>query len=258
MPSHTTLRLLFKYALLIALTALIMKMILTIDDATRPDFHSSLENHPYVPPTTDDSRSPCPALNALANHNYLPHNGRKITQMDFIRAMRQGYNLSLPLSAFLTLSSHLLLGQFSELSLEDLARHNYIEHNASLAHPDVIGDREYAPSTADPYLIAELLGNSADGKVMTLHDFTKARQHRESHYARPLDALHEEIARGEMSMVLGIFGRGNETVPVEWLEDWWLRERLPADFKPRHQQTLLQTVRTSWRIKSLMHSALGA
>jgi hypothetical protein len=29
----------------------------------------------FVPPTPEDLRGPCPGLNALANHNYLPHSG---------------------------------------------------------------------------------------------------------------------------------------------------------------------------------------
>lgn len=31
--------------------------------------------HKFVPPGPGDQRGPCPGLNALANHNYLPHNG---------------------------------------------------------------------------------------------------------------------------------------------------------------------------------------
>jgi hypothetical protein len=33
---------------------------------------------PYVPPKQGDSRSPCPALNAMANHGILPHDGNSI------------------------------------------------------------------------------------------------------------------------------------------------------------------------------------
>lgn len=29
----------------------------------------------FVPPGAGDIRGPCPGLNALANHNYIPHNG---------------------------------------------------------------------------------------------------------------------------------------------------------------------------------------
>lgn len=37
--------------------------------------------HAFVPPSAEDLRGPCPGLNALANHNYLPHDGwASITQ----------------------------------------------------------------------------------------------------------------------------------------------------------------------------------
>ena len=39
--------------------------------ANEPIEPFSLEKHPYVPPSESDSRSPCPALNALANHGLL-------------------------------------------------------------------------------------------------------------------------------------------------------------------------------------------
>ena len=47
--------------------------------------------HAFVPPnfTAGDLRGPCPGLNALANHNYLPHNGfASVTQ--FVQATNQG------------------------------------------------------------------------------------------------------------------------------------------------------------------------
>ena len=45
--------------------------------------------HAFVPPAATDLRGPCPGLNALANHNYLPHDGwASITQ--FIDATNSG------------------------------------------------------------------------------------------------------------------------------------------------------------------------
>ena len=45
--------------------------------------------HAFVPPSTNDLRGPCPGLNALANHNYLPHDGwASISQ--FINATNSG------------------------------------------------------------------------------------------------------------------------------------------------------------------------
>jgi hypothetical protein len=43
----------------------------------------------YVPPTANDLRGPCPGLNAMANHGYIPHNGvATITQ--FIQGTDDG------------------------------------------------------------------------------------------------------------------------------------------------------------------------
>ena len=157
-----------------------------------------------------------------------PHDGRGATQRDYIRALRQGYNLSLPLATFLTVSGHVLLAQYSHLSLADFSRHNFIEHDASLGHWDALATQEYAPDLPSRCLLNHTLKHSSDGRTMSMRDFTEARQERESAYpGRALDPLHEEIARGEMSMVLGIFGKGNDTVPVPWIQEWWLNERFP-------------------------------
>lgn len=53
--------------------------------------------HAFVPPSATDLRGPCPGLNALANHNYLPHDGwASITQ--FVKATNSGIPHSLLLN----------------------------------------------------------------------------------------------------------------------------------------------------------------
>lgn len=56
----------------------------------------------FVPPNFDagDQRGPCPGLNALANHGYLPHNGVADMQT-IIKAVNQAYGMSLDLGGFL-------------------------------------------------------------------------------------------------------------------------------------------------------------
>ncbi|KAE9981996.1 hypothetical protein BLS_006748 [Venturia inaequalis] len=44
-------------------------------DASKQCFDLTSGKHKFVPPGPRDIRGPCPGLNALANHNYLPHNG---------------------------------------------------------------------------------------------------------------------------------------------------------------------------------------
>lgn len=45
-------------------------------------------NHQYQAPRPNDSRSPCPALNALANHGYLPRDGKNIPPNVLQRALQ--------------------------------------------------------------------------------------------------------------------------------------------------------------------------
>ncbi|KAL0061583.1 hypothetical protein AAF712_011610 [Marasmius tenuissimus] len=54
---------------------------LAASNSTRRSPHATSQpvnvdgQHKFVPPGHGDLRGPCPGLNALANHNYLPHNG---------------------------------------------------------------------------------------------------------------------------------------------------------------------------------------
>lgn len=42
----------------------------------------------YAPSEPSDLRSPCPVLNALANHGFLPRDGRNVHSSDFVGAMK--------------------------------------------------------------------------------------------------------------------------------------------------------------------------
>ncbi|KAF7910711.1 uncharacterized protein EAF01_002221 [Botrytis porri] len=57
--------------------------------------------HAFVPPGPKDMRGPCPGLNALANHGFLPHNGfATISQM--IKANEEVFGMGADLAIFLT------------------------------------------------------------------------------------------------------------------------------------------------------------
>ncbi|KAI0201210.1 hypothetical protein F4808DRAFT_469865 [Astrocystis sublimbata] len=67
--------------------------------------------HAFVPPDfkAGDQRGPCPGLNALANHGYLPHNGvADIATM--IKATNEVYGMSIDLGGFLAVYGTVLDG----------------------------------------------------------------------------------------------------------------------------------------------------
>ncbi|SMY20994.1 unnamed protein product [Zymoseptoria tritici ST99CH_1A5] len=64
---------------------------------------STSGEHAFVAPDLagGDQRGPCPGLNAMANHGYLPHNGVG-SHTDFIEGTFKAFGMSADLSGFLT------------------------------------------------------------------------------------------------------------------------------------------------------------
>jgi hypothetical protein len=50
---------------------------------------STTGDHAFVPPGSSDLRGPCPGLNAMANHAYIPHNG-VATITEFVQGTYDG------------------------------------------------------------------------------------------------------------------------------------------------------------------------
>ncbi|CAE6538898.1 unnamed protein product, partial [Rhizoctonia solani] len=123
--------------------------------------------HEFQPPTPEDSRSPCPALNAAANHNYLPHSGKNLGFFELCKAVHEVYGLSYPLAAMLSIGAILSCGSNGKVDLAQLAKHNKIEHDGSLAHLDLAdGDNK----NVCPRLVNELVGDSTDGQGLSFPD----------------------------------------------------------------------------------------
>ncbi|TMW64675.1 hypothetical protein Poli38472_011555 [Pythium oligandrum] len=77
-------------------------------------------------------RSPCPTLNTLANHGYLPRDGKKITSTMIADAIVEAFNID-PILAKGLVSQVRAKGT---IDLAFLSTHNFIEHDVSFAHSD--------------------------------------------------------------------------------------------------------------------------
>lgn len=98
------------------------------------------EAWPFQAPQPGDLRSPCPALNAAANHGILPRNGRDIDLEMLGAAVRLAYNMTY--DAMLVVGEPGLTtsttGNASTFHLSDLAQHEpqAVEHDGSLTRED--------------------------------------------------------------------------------------------------------------------------
>lgn len=90
-------------------------------------------------PSSTDSRSPCPMMNTLANHGFLPHNGLDISMAILQTALSEAVNLDPAATAIvgalaLQTSS---TGNASTFHLADLDMHGVLEHDGSLSRQDI-------------------------------------------------------------------------------------------------------------------------
>ncbi|PFH47120.1 hypothetical protein AMATHDRAFT_198520 [Amanita thiersii Skay4041] len=228
------------------------------------------QKHGWCPKQPGDSRSPCPALNAMANHGYIARDGHNIGITDLIRGLQECYGLSRPLAVFLSVGAFFLLRRIRPISLYHIGKHAAIEHNASLVHVDCPVDEKYAPTVVRSDLLdamitdakspgeeVEGLEGTGDKQILVdEQDVAKARVRREAESAA-IDKVHAEIARGEMAIALGMWEtqrKDNKGVRADWLRDWMMNERLPDDWTPTHVQQLRDVVKRSKLIQKSMKS----
>ncbi|KAF9045849.1 Chloroperoxidase [Rhodocollybia butyracea] len=98
--------------------------------------------HQWEAPLPTDSRGPCPGLNTLANHGFLPRNGSNITIPIVLGAIQDGFNFQ-PTTLMRTVAKLGLLttDNADNFDLKGLALHGTLEHDASLSRNDLaIGD----------------------------------------------------------------------------------------------------------------------
>ncbi|KJA15815.1 hypothetical protein HYPSUDRAFT_193960 [Hypholoma sublateritium FD-334 SS-4] len=65
--------------------------------------------HPWHAPEEGDMRGPCPGLNTLASHGWLPRDG-VATPAQIITAVQEGFNMGYDLAAFVTYAGHIVDG----------------------------------------------------------------------------------------------------------------------------------------------------
>ncbi|VDB87125.1 unnamed protein product [Peniophora sp. CBMAI 1063] len=218
----------------------------------------------YKPPTEDDSRCSCPALNAMANHGILPRDGRNIRFTELTSTVRDTYNFGPTFCIFVPRFIAKILNRTystDHLDLSDMDVHNGIEHDASLLREDTF--RKFHQGLPSAELITRFLA-SATGPApkepkLTVHyptgppappfspltekidmdtTITKAdmslalsNARREARQLNPqysLDHGHRMFGASNASTMLTIFGgrvRDLATILIE--------ERLPTGWEPR-------------------------
>nr|GAT45165.1 predicted protein [Mycena chlorophos] len=197
----------------------------------------SANDHTWIAPGPDDQRSPCPGLNTLANHGYLPHNGQNFTIKDVLDAAQEAFNVhwdAILVAAKFGLLTRNDLGSEENMSLGPLLIHALIEHDASISRQDVgdgTGDALHFNET-----LFSVLANSNPGV-----DYYNATSAGAVQYARLQDSKENNpyllntqrefvLRTRESGLYLSIFGDPLTGVaPKEFVNIFFREERLPIE-----------------------------
>jgi peroxiredoxin len=207
----------------------------------------------YRPAAQGDLRSPCPALNSLANHGLIPRDGRNITPDDLKDALQHigvGFDIrhTLVKRAFKVHdeTSHVGLrnpGQVNQagipvLDLDQTGRPHALEHDVSLSREDrALGDC----IKPDPDLVDGLIQYPGNKESLTISDLGRFRKRRHAEQKAKnselsFDSTKHKVACGEAAIFQSVFGKGVfYNLPTKYLKAMFQEERLPykEGWRPR-------------------------
>ncbi|KAK1140900.1 hypothetical protein N8T08_009773 [Aspergillus melleus] len=172
-------------------------------------------------------------MNTLANHGYLPHDGRQITKQKLVEGLGAGLNFN---SSLANLMFEMAIVANPEpnatyFTLDHLNRHNVLEHDASLSRTDaffgsnhIFNRTIFDESRAywiEPVLTAQMLANSKLARQIN----SRATN---PNYTFP--KMTEEFSLGEIAAPIIAFGDiESGTVNRSLVEYFFENERLPFD-----------------------------
>lgn len=171
--------------------------------------------------------------------------------------MQDVYHLATAPALLLDTSQYLTGITLSGLDLSRLAKHNVIEHDASLGHDDANGS-VWAPTAPNVTKIEAFIAENPEG--ITLQSFSKTRVQIESTYegGPPLDFLHARIAKGECALAWFTLKDENGVVSGEDFRTWFAGERLPDGYERATEElTFARIGAVSREIQGLMTEITG-
>ncbi|KAJ4860050.1 peroxidase, family 2 domain-containing protein [Trichoderma breve] len=194
---------------------------------------------PWEAPGPNDLRSPCPMLNTLANHGYLPHDGRDISAQQFADAAFEVVNID-PMAIKQVANYFLRASNQTSINLTDLNRPGILQHIASLTRDDVTSP-DSVDVTASQDRIRHLIQDS-DTDCITIASLAKTRLHVEDLSSpKELTLKEQTFAYAEAGLLLLTMIEGE--VPSGWsfppataycapkkrVETWLTEERFPEE-----------------------------
>ncbi|KAK4189130.1 putative aromatic peroxygenase [Podospora australis] len=200
-------------------------------------------DHSFQKPSPADRRSPCPMVNALANHGYLPRDGKDVSLAKLIKGFKEAINLAPDATLLVGIRALQLssTGSLFTFHLDDLNKHGAIEHDGSLSRKDAFfGDNH----TFSPETWAQVSAHFGDREIIPIEVAAEARKARLAKAAEEnpdfkLPSDQEGFSYIETSLYLYVFGGLEGNAKTEWVRVLMEQDRLPLEEGFRRSDKLL-------------------
>ncbi|KAK4078252.1 uncharacterized protein Triagg1_3268 [Trichoderma aggressivum f. europaeum] len=182
----------------------------------------------WQPAGPDDSRGPCPGLNSLANHGFLPRSGKNLTVIDLLRGTYEGLGLSPEISIAIGAAELIKSYRLAAFDLHELSNHGFVEHDCSFARAD-FGDGDNNDFNETIWSVPlEVLKNYP---IITPQALGEARAARDAY-----DIAHNPNNQcGARSVVFGALENGlliqtlGGKPKLEWVRSIFEQQRIPTN-----------------------------
>ncbi|KAK0614729.1 Chloroperoxidase [Immersiella caudata] len=188
-------------------------------------------NHDFRRPSPRDARSPCPMLNSLANHGYLPRNGKNVSIDQIVNGIDEALNISplstRPVAEFAATTS--TTGNPTTLDLDDLNQHGVIEHDGSLSRSDfALGDNHsFNPkiyNTVAKFFTKDVISIKTAAQARRARLIAAATQNPSYNFT----AREDQFSQFETALYLAVYGKGTEgNAKTKWVNIMFREERIP-------------------------------
>ncbi|KAL2172256.1 hypothetical protein VTG60DRAFT_6634 [Thermothelomyces hinnuleus] len=184
----------------------------------------------WSPPGPYDVRAPCPMLNTLANHGFLPHDGKDITREQTENALFDALNINKTLASFLfdfALTTN--PKNTSTFSLNDLGNHNILEHDASLSRADAyFGNVLQFNQTVFDETKTYWEGDTIDLRMAAKARLGRIKTSQATNPTYSMSELGDAFTYGESAAYVVVLGdKESRTVNRSWVEWFFEHEQLP-------------------------------
>ncbi|KAJ3497381.1 heme-thiolate peroxidase [Lecanicillium saksenae] len=190
------------------------------------------DDHEYRKPGPTDLRGPCPGINTVANHGYIPRDGRNFSTADLAHAFWDAYGITPDIAIVGMIGGffpHVAVPDF-RINMTDLAKHiEFGEHDLSWSRDEYL--------LGDPIKFNQTLWNVALEQLtdpVTEYSLARARVARAESRAFKIkhkidfDIGQTIFANIEGGFITSVFADEKGETPLAWVRSFFEHERLPS------------------------------